>query len=170
MKRVWIIPGLIVVAAIAVAATILWSTRHEWVDGTNQALTQSLGAQSTPRQQTFQGMLAAGTSAVYVEDQADGSSEVAIGFAVMKDAGFVAVYDSEGGHPGKEIGRSALISAGGGEHLTVVTSTPLRGGEIYYAILLSKDGAELADADGNVTLMSFAARVGAEPETGAVQP
>ncbi len=170
MKRVWIIPGMIVVAAVAVTASILWSTRHAWVDGTNDALTQSLGTQSTPRQQTFRGMLAGGTSAIYVEDQPAGSSTVAVGFAVMKDAGFVAIYDGEGGHPGKEIGRSSPLSAGGGEHLTVPTSTPLSGGQIYYAILLDKDGAELADADGNVVLMSFAARAGAEPETGAVQP
>lgn len=165
MKRVWIIPALIVVAAIAVVASILWSTRGS-TDGTNQ----STGTQATPRQQTFQGMLATGTSAIYVEDQAAGSTTVAVGFAVMKDAGFVAIYDGEGGHPGKEIGRSALLPAGGGEHLTVTTSTPLSGGEVYYAILLSKDGAELADPDGNVTLMSFAARAGVEPETGAVQP
>ncbi len=165
MKRVWIIPSLIVVAAILVAASILWSSRAA-TDGTNQ----SLGAQSTPRQQTFQGMLAGGTSAIYVEDQAAGSTTVAVGFAVMKDAGFVAVYDSEKGHPGNEIGRSALLPAGGGEHLTVTTSAPLAGGEIYYAILLDADGKEIADADDNVMLMSFAARSGAEPETEAVQP
>lgn len=166
MKRVWIIPALIVVAAIAVAGSILWSSRQDRIDGANQ----STGAQATPRQQTFQTMLATGTSAIYVEDQAAGSSTVAVGFAVMKDAGFVAVYDSEGGHPGKEIGRSAPLPAGGGEHLTVGVVPPLVGGQMYYAILLSKDGVELADADGNVTLMSFAARAGAEPETGAVQP
>lgn len=163
MKRVWIIPSLIVVAAIAVAGSILWSSRSVETNQTD-------GSLSTPRQQTFQGMLATGTSAIYVEDQAAGSSTVAVGFAVMKDAGFVAIYDSEGGHPGKEIGRSALLPAGGGEHLTVQTRTPLSGGEIYYAILLSKDGAELADANGIVVLMSFSALAGAEPETGAVQP
>ena len=163
MKRVWIIPSLIVVAAIAVAGSILWSSRSVETN-------QTEGSLSTPRQQTFQGMLATGTSAIYVEDQAAGSSTVAVGFAVMKDAGFVAIYDSEGGHPGKEIGRSALLPAGGGEHLTVQTRTPLSGGEIYYAILLSKDGAELADANGIVVLMSFSALAGAEPETGAVQP
>lgn len=166
MKRVWIIPGLIVVAAIAVAGSILWSARDASNDGTNQ----SLGTQTTPRQQTFQTMLATGTSAIYVEDQPAGALSVAVGFAVMQDAGFVAIYDSEGGHPGKEIGRSALLPAGGGEHLTVITSTPLSGGEIYYAILLDADGKKLADADGNVTLMSFAARVGAEPEAEAVMP
>ena len=166
MKRVWIIPSLIVVAAVAVAGLILWSSRQDRIDGANQ----STGVPATPRQQTFQTMLSTGTSAIYVEDQPAGSSTVAVGFAVMQDAGFVAIYDSEGGHPGKEIGRSALLSAGGGEHLTVTTRTPLSGGEIYYAILLDADGAELADADGNVTLMSFAARAGAEPETEAVQP
>lgn len=166
MKRVWIIPSLIVVAAAFVAASILASNWDRSADGTNQ----SMGSPATPRQQTFQTMLSTGTSAIYVEDQPAGSSTVAVGFAVMKDAGFVAIYDGEGGHPGKEIGRSSLLSAGGGEHLTVTTSTPLSGGEIYYAILLDEDGAELADADGNVTLMSFAARAGAEPETEAVQP
>lgn len=169
MKRVWIIPALIVVAAIAVAASILWSARYAMTDGAD-GTNQSDGLPSTPRQQTFQTMLATGTNAIYVEDQPAGSSTVAVGFAVMQDAGFVAIYDGDGGHPGKEIGRSALLPAGGGEHLTVTTHTPLSGGEIFYAILLDANGKELVDADGNVTLMSFAARAGAEPETEAVAP
>ena len=166
MKRVWIVPGLIVIVAAGVAVAILLSYRNDRLNAENL----SLGTQATPRERTFQTMLSTGTSAVYVEDQAAGSETVAIGFAVMESEGFVAIYDSEGGHPGKEIARSSLLPAGGGQHLTIPLGSPLLDGQIYYAVLLAKDGSELADPDANVILMSFAARAGAEPETGAVQP
>lgn len=166
MKRVLIIPGTIMAMAALVAMAIVFSSWRAERD----AGVQSLGTQATPREQTFNAMLTTGTSAVYVEDQSAGTTEVAVGFAVMENAGFVAIYDSEGGHPGKEIGRSALLPAGGGEHLTVQTTTPLRDGQIYYAILLDANGRELADAEDNVILMSFSARADAEPETGAIQP
>ena len=166
MKRVWIIPGIIVAASALVASTIVFSSLRRASEGAPQ----SIGTLATPRQQTFNAMLSEGTSAVYVENQPAGAESVLIGFAVMPDEGYVAIYDSEGGHPGKEIGRSDLLPAGGGEHLSVAVGSPLNDGEIYYAILLGKNGRERADADDNVILMSFSARVDAEPETGAINP
>lgn len=133
----------------------------------------------TPRERTFDQMLQDGTSAIYVEDQAAGAAGVAVGFAVMREPGFVVVFDDDGGVPGNAIGVSELLPPGGGEHVPVTLGAPLSDGEIYYAVLYRDDGdgrfdaavdAQLTDAQDDVVLMTFAALTDAMPEEGAVLP
>lgn len=166
------VPIGILVAVAAVAAALLW--RSSYTTGPRIAETEP-----DPRQQTFQEMMLVGTDAIYVDDQAAGSAEVLVGFAVIKDAGFVVVHADDDGVPGEIIGASALLPAGGGEHVTVSLDETLVDGEIYYAVLYRDDGdgtfdaaedRQVTDKDSNVILMTFAASADAEPEFGPISP
>lgn len=165
------IPSGILVVVAAVSAALAWRSYAP--------AQPSPEDESTPRQQTFQDMMLVGTDAIYVDDQAAGSAEVLVGFAVMKDAGFVVIHADNGGVPGRVIGATALLPAGGGEHVSVALDEALVGGEIYYAVLERDDGdgafdaskdRQVVDADGNVILMTFAASADAVPEDGPVIP
>jgi hypothetical protein len=134
--------------------------------------------QSTPRQQTFDQMLQVGSDAIYVEDQTSGATAITVGFAVMKDPGFIVVFNDDGGVPGRLIGSSDLLLAGG-EHVPVALNEPLENGKVYYAALYRDDGdgkldvtkdRQATDADNNVALMTFAAKETAEPEDSPVLP
>lgn len=171
MNKLAIPIGILVVVA-AVIAALAWRSSYVPDRSASQM-------EPTPRQQTFQEMMLVGTDAVYVDDQPSGAMEVLVGFAVMKDAGFVVVHADDDGVPGAAIGTSALLPAGGGEHVTVTLQEALEDGEIYYAVLYRDDGdggfdatedRQVTDASNNVILMTFAASTDAEPEFGPISP
>ncbi len=171
MNKLAIPIGILVVVA-AVIAALAW--RASYVPDRSAS-----DVEPTPRQQTFQEMILVGTDAIYVDDQPSGATEVLVGFAVMKDAGFVVIHADDDGVPGTPIGASALLPAGGGEHVTVMLDGELEGGEIYYAVLYRDDGdgtfdaaedRQVTDASDNVILMTFAASADAEPEFGPISP
>jgi hypothetical protein len=164
MRRIAIIAAVIIIATVvaAIVLTSPWKARY----GSGPSET----SEPSPRVQTFESMLLVGNNAIYVDDQRSGSSTVYVGFAVLKDRGYVEIRSDDGGLPGDAIGRSALLPPGGGEHFEVALNRPLVDGEVYYAMLLHEDGLPVTDAEGNVMLMSFTAREDAEPETGVVLP
>lgn len=130
------------------------------------------------RTATFEGMLALGGNAIYVENQTAGSTFVLVGFAVLSQPGFVVIYSDNGGVPGSVIGESFLLPSGG-EHLIVPLDEPLVDGQVYYAMLYHDDGdgrfredadTQATDSQQSVILMSFLASAESEPESGPVLP
>lgn len=163
MHHRYVIPIMLLVAATAIAGAILFSVLRPVPAVAPSEVT-------TPRQETFGQMLLVGDNAIFVDDQPSGATEVFVGFAILKNGGYVEIYADDEGHPGQAIGRSELLLDGGAEHFTVTVDEPLVDHKIYYAMLINEDGTPVTDADGNVILMSFAAREDAIPETGVVLP
>lgn len=130
------------------------------------------------RAATFEGMLALGGNAIYVDNQTTGSMSVLVGFAVLSQPGFIVVYDDNGGVPGTVIGESSLLESGG-EHLIVPIDEPLVEDQVYYAMLYHDDGdgrfrteadTQAVDSEQSVILMNFIATAQAQPESGPVVP
>lgn len=163
MHHRYVIPVILLAAACAIAGAILFSSLR-------LAPAVAPTEEASPRQQTFEQMLLVGDNAIFVDDQPSGVTEAFVGFAILKDGGFVEVYADDGGHPGLPIGRSELLPEGGAEHFSVTLQQSLVDREVYYAMLIKKDGTPVTDVNGNVILMSFVAREGAVPETGIVLP
>lgn len=145
--------------------------------GVAGAIAFSLWRSTQPRRdanevpvQTVGEMQRVGQNAVFVEDQPSGSYGVTVGFVVMREPGFVEIWENKDGMPGEVVGRSELISSGSIEHAVVALERPLVDREVYYAILVREDGTQVADAEGNVILMTFVARADAMPETEPVLP
>lgn len=130
------------------------------------------------RYATYEGMLALGDNAIYIENQTTGSTSILVGFAVFSQPGFIVVYDDNTGVPGSIIGESSLIESGG-EHLIVELDGSLVEEQVYYAMLYHDDGdgrfradedTQAVDSEQSVILMSFLASPESEPELEPVVP
>lgn len=157
-----VVPLIIFATALVLSGTIWYSANRVPVDAPP--------SEESARQRTFSAMMRTGSNAVFVDDQPVGALEVFVGFALLEDGGYLEIRADDGGLPGRTIGRSALLPNGGAEHFTVALDEVLTDHAVYYAVLVGEDGSPVTDAEGNVVLMTFAARQDAVPETGVVLP
>jgi len=170
VPKLWIFFFLIVLGLIIAILTTQPSS--------SPSIQTSSDAPEATRYATFEQMLELGDNAVYVENQASGSTFVLIGFAVLSQPGFVVIFNDDGGVPGSAVGESNLLPTGG-EHLIVPVNEALVDGQVYYAMLYHDDGngrfredqdTQVVDSEQSVILMSFLASDESEPESGPVEP
>jgi len=167
----WIL--ILVGIATVVAAILLTSPLGPAVAPTSP---EDVGL--TPRQENYQNMLRVGSSAIYVEPQIVGATEVVVSLAVLEQSGFVVIHADDSGKPGRIIGVSAFL-VDGGERIVVPVDEVLEEGKVYYAMLHQDadlngvfDGESerpLTDAMNNVILMSFEATADAAPGEAILQ-
>ena|SRR3989338_2777387 len=85
------------------------------------------------------GTLLAGSSAIYVSDQAS-SNSVSIDFAVLEKPGYVVIYETRDEQPGLLLGQSALLTTGESKNITVQLSRVANDGEVLNATIYLDNG------------------------------
>ena len=86
-------------------------------------------------------------NAIYVPDQEPGE-KVFIGFAGLREAGFVVIREAEGGSAGAVIGRSNLLQAGNSGSMPPITlSRRALDGETFIAMLYRDNGDGIFDPE-----------------------
>ena len=114
-----------------------------------------------------------GDNAIYVSNTKP-AIIVPIGFAILKDGGYVVIHEESVDRPGTIVGNSALLSQGENRDFEVMLSRKSVDGEALYAMLHfdngdgvfnSTDDLPITDKEGNSMFMRFHISSGAtEPE------
>jgi hypothetical protein len=107
---------------------------------------------------------------VYVADQKPGSSAT-VSLAGIIGGGYVVIHEVTDGNPGAIIGNSSLLPTGESGNVVVNLSRETKEGEELIAMLHNDNGdsvfnavndAPVQDKEGNIILMRFIIREGAE--------
>jgi hypothetical protein len=170
VPKIWIFFFFAVIAVLIGIYMTAPELPQNGLGESSEALVQSA------RTQTFENMLALGEDAIYTENQTAESLSVAVGYVILSQPGFVAVYADDQGVPGEVIGVSQLLE-NGAEHLEITLKNPLSVDEIYYAIIHhDNNDAEFSaisdisatDSEDSVVLMTFTALENRYPEIAPV--